>query len=153
MMPIWIIKLFLPIFLFEAAGQFRIKSIPVKISIDRCEIYPIRQLKSLGVKIRPADDECLFGFYTLNRFLDRTEKSRVFRWFRFCPAHDKILAVGQGFADAFEGFPAHDHGTAGGQLFEMLEILGEMPGEFIVLPDHPISRHRHNMIKFHRYLF
>ena len=45
------------------------------------------------------------------------------------------VRLGSGFGKRFEGFATHDDAMSGRQLFESLEIIGQMPNHLVVLPN------------------
>lgn len=58
---------------------------------------------------------------------------------------DHIATVGQGtVGQGLESLAPHDDRVAGGQLFEMGQVFGQMPGQLIVIANGPAWRHGHN---------
>ena len=55
--------------------------------------------------------------------------------------NDDSGAIGQGSTDGFEGLAAHDDDVAGGHLLEPLEILRQVPGDFVAVADDPVEGH------------
>lgn len=52
-----------------------------------------------------------------------------------------VDAVGQRTANRFIGFSPHQDGVTGGDVFEMLQVGWQVPGELVVFADHAVFRH------------
>ena len=57
-------------------------------------------------------------------------------------AQNNRCAVGQRFANGFKRLSSHDDDVSRGHFFEPLEILRQMPRNFVPVSDHAIFAHR-----------
>lgn len=65
----------------------------------------------------------------------------------FVSGQHQVMAAGKGFADRLKGTTPHDHGVTQCQTTKMLQILGQVPRQLILLPDDSLRIHRHNHLQ------
>ncbi len=53
--------------------------------------------------------------------------------------NDDVAAIGQGLADGIVGFSTHQHDVPGGQLAEIAQVGGQMPGHALAVTDDAVA--------------
>lgn len=104
------------------------------------ELVDMRQ--GLPVQLRAAADVYFvwpFGGSVLKCLLQRACNERALVRVVWIPRHDDVRPAGEWLADQgddrFERLSPHDDGVAHGELFEALQVLGDMEKYLIILPD------------------
>jgi hypothetical protein len=124
--------------------QFREKSIPGKFPFDFGQINRFGSRQQGSIKIRSADHENLAGvpaagpdcgFKIVHNYAAVLRVGRV-------AGQDDVGTAGQGAADRFEGFSAHEDRRTHRDFSEAFQVGRQVPGHFVVQADDPVARHR-----------
>lgn len=138
---------YVPVLPFEV----RKFGVAVDILIDEGQVQPVGAGQGLAVDFTAADDEdfvdpVFFGDFggLVDGLVDGFDEDGAFTG-GFAAADHDMGAARQGFAaQRVPGLAAHDHRLAHGGALEMFEILGNVPRDFVVFPDHMVPGHRDN---------
>ena len=127
--------------LFEGVFKFREIGIAIDRSLHQRKIKIGSKRQGLSVNLCPAADK-YFPWHAVNlQFIEGSDRFHTGEC-KTCPADNDGCAIRQGPPNGFEGFAAHNDRVARGELFEPLEILGQMPRDAIALADDAIQGHR-----------
>lgn len=135
---------------FETVFEGGKEGVAVYFAFDEGEIEVGTERECLRVDLRAAADEHVARFGGEIDFAQIGNGPHAGIG-KLRAAQDEGLAVRERFADGLKRFPAHHDDIAGGKLFEPLEIVGQMPGDFIFRANHAIERHGGDGLEvFHR---
>lgn len=109
--------------------------------MDPCQIDPMSDRQKKCVNLSPADDEYFLHIKSLGLLKDliHTGDDMYTRCMKFGVAgNDQVLSARQWFTKGFICFSSHHHGHTPGQVLEMFEIVGQVPGHAPVQAYGPI---------------
>lgn len=138
--------------LFEAILKCRKERIAFNLAFYERQIQIRAQRQHLFVNLRAATNEHLarLGIHFERLQVWNRDHSRMRKR---AAAHDDGFAVWQDAPDRFKRSPTHYDGVAGRHLLEPLEILGQMPRDFITVTDDSVQGHRRDRFRvLHRML-
>ena len=102
------------------------------------QVEPPGQRQGLGINLRTADHEHLFVLRKQHHGLLQRMHDRAAGDFEPLARDDDIGAVGQRPPERFEGLAAHDDRMACRHGLEVLQVLGNVPQQGVLVADNAV---------------
>src|ERR1035437_8666051 len=116
------------------------ESVALDLAFDERQIQIRTQRQRLRVNLRAAANENLTVARQRLQFLKTANRFHTGK-LELRTAQDNRFAIRQRLADGLKRFTPHDDDVAGGRLLEPLEILRQMPRDFVPRANHAVQRH------------
>ena len=118
------------------------------------EIEPVRLRQGQGIDLRPAHHHGFVLPFDEGHVLRQGHRLVQGRHYlgslrlkiRLASNHD-IGTTRERLAQGIPGLAAHDHWLAKGDLLEVLEVVGQIPGQLVVTPDDTVTGLGHHQGK------
>lgn len=124
----------------ELVFEGREESVAFDGALDEGEVDIGAKGQGLGVDLGAATDEDVAGL-GVGMQLGKVRNGLDTRVGEAGARKDDGRAIGKRLANGLEGFAAHDDDVAGGHLLEPLEVLRQVPGDFVALADDAVEGH------------